>query len=101
MQCGDIRYRVDAKEQAEKSGIERFVVPRFTSLKKPVGVEDKAFGITQIYATIAENEQRNKLIISDVLDAVKKSRTPIVLTQRKNHVHILADTLEKEVILFG
>ena len=97
MQCGDIRYRVDAKEQAEKSGIERFVAPRFTSFKKPVGVDDKDFGITQIYAAIAENELRNKLIISDVLEAVKKGRTPIVLTQRKIHVDILADTLEKTI----
>lgn len=97
MQCGDIRYRVDVKEQAEKSGIERFVVPRFTSFKKPVGMDDKEFGITRIYATIAENELRNKLIVGDVLYAIKNGRTPIVLTQRKIHVDILANTLEKEV----
>jgi len=95
MQCGDIRHRVDAKEQAEKSGIERFVVPRFTSFKKPVGVEDKDFGITKIYAAIAESEPRNKLIISDVLEALKKGRTPIVLTQRADHVTLLANMLEK------
>jgi len=97
MQCGDIRYRVDAKEQAEKSGIERFVVPRFTSFKKPVGMDDKDFGITQIYTAIAENGQRNKFIISDILDTVKKGRTPIILTQRKNHVDILANELEKTI----
>jgi len=97
MQCGDIRYRVDAKEQAEKSEIERFVVSRFTSFKKPVGMDDKEFGITQIYAAISENEPRNKLIIADILDVIKKVRTPIVLTQRKNHVDILADELEKNI----
>jgi len=95
MQCGGIRYRVDAKEQAEKSGFERFVVPRFTSFKKPVGVEDKDFGITKIYAAIAENELRNKLIIADVIEALKKGRTPIVLTQRSDHVALLADALDK------
>lgn len=95
MQCGDIRYRVDAKAQAEKSGFKRFVVPRFTSLKKPFGIEDKAFGIAQVYSAIAENAPRNKLIVTDVLDALKKGRSPIVLTQRTNHVALLADALEK------
>lgn len=95
MQCGDIHYQVDAKEQAEKSGIQRFVVPRFTSFKKPIGIEDKDFGITQIYAAIAENKPRNKLILSDILDAIKEGRTPIVLTQRSDHVALLADSLEK------
>lgn len=95
MQCGGIRYRVDAKEQAEKSGFERFVVPRFTSFKKPIGVDDKDFGITKIYAAIAENELRNKLIIADVIEALKKGRTSIVLTQRSDHVALLADALDK------
>lgn len=95
MQCGGIRYQVDAKKQAEKSGFERYVVPRFTSFKKPIGVEDREFTITKIYAAMAENDLRNKLIISDVLEALNKGRTPIVLTQRSDHVILLADALEK------
>lgn len=95
MQCGGIRYQVDAKEQAEKSGFKRFVVPRFTSFKKPIGVDDKDFGITKIYSAIAENELRNKLIITDVIEALNKGRTPIVLTQRSDHVALLADALDK------
>ncbi len=80
---------------SEKAGFERFVVPRFTSFKKPIGVDDKDFGITKIYAAIAENDLRNKLIISDVIEALKKGRTPIVLTQRSDHIALLADTLDK------
>ena len=97
MQCGAIRYQVDAKEQAKNSGFERFIVPRFTSFKKPVGMEDKDFGITRIYATIAENELRNKLIVSDIVTAVEKGRTPIVLTQRSIHVELLANILERSI----
>ena len=97
MQCGSIRYRVDAKEQAEKSGFERYVVPRFTSFKKPIGMEDKEFTINKIYASIAENVMRNKLIIADILTALNKGRTPIVLTQRSDHVTLLADALEKSL----
>ena len=79
MQCGGIRYRIDAKAQAEQAGFERFVAPRFTSFRKPVGVEDKEFTVTKIYAAIVEHAPRNKMIVSDVHEALKRGRTPIVL----------------------
>lgn len=97
MQCGAIRYQVCANEQAAKSNFERFVVPRFTSFKKPIGVEDSEFGITQIYSAIATNAQRNKLITTDILNSFRKGRTPIVLTQRADHVGLQADALEKTI----
>jgi len=97
MQCGAIRYRASAIEQAEKSGIQRLVVPRFTSFKKPLGLSDREFNITAIYAAITENRQRNSLIVADVLASMKNGRTPIVLTQRTNHVQVLADALEGEL----
>jgi hypothetical protein len=95
MQRGEIRYKVDAKEQAEKCGFERFIVPRFTPLKKPVGIEDKDFTITKQYAALAEGELRNRLIVSDVLAALEKGRTPIILARQVNHVKLLADMLEE------
>lgn len=36
MQCGPIKYRDDAKKQAEKRPFEHFVIPRFTSLRIPL-----------------------------------------------------------------
>jgi superfamily II DNA or RNA helicase len=33
MQCGPIRYRDDAKNQAEKRPFEHYIIPRFTSLR--------------------------------------------------------------------
>lgn len=35
MQCGPIRYQVSAKEQAERQGFARVVVPRFTRFALP------------------------------------------------------------------
>jgi len=54
-------------------------------------MEDKDFDIAEKYKALAENELRNKLIVSDVLAAIESDRTPIVLTQRANHVNILAE----------
>ena len=93
MQCGEIRYQVDVKAQAARAGFERFVIPRFTSFKKPVGIEDNEF--YKIHAAIAENIRRNKMIIADVQNALEKGRTPIILTKRVAHVDLLAAEIEK------
>ena len=90
MQCGRIRYRVDAKEQAEKRSFEHYLVPRFTNTRCPS--EDK-LGITDIYKKLSENEMRNSMIVSDVAEALKYGRTPIVLTERREHVALLAERL--------
>ena len=90
MQCGAIRYRVDAKEQAVKRGFEHYLVPRFTNTRYQS--EDKA-NITDIYKKLSENEMRNNMIVSDVTEALKSGRNPIVLTERREHVVSLAERL--------
>lgn len=101
MQCGPIRYLVDAKEQAEKRTFEHYLLPRFTTYRS--AVTDK--GIATIYKDLAENEIRNDHIVKDVIKALKDGRTPIVLTERREHVLLLADKLngycKNIVTLFG
>ncbi|GHV72590.1 helicase [Bacteroidia bacterium] len=96
MQCGAIRYSVDAKSQASKHDFERYLIPCFTSLKKPFSQTEETWHITQIYTTLAEDEFRNQQIVTDVLDAVKNDRTPIILTQRMEHVIRLAGMLTNQ-----
>lgn len=99
MQCGPIRYLVDAKEQAEKRTFEHYLLPRFTTYRS--AVTDK--GIAAIYKDLAENEIRNDHIVKDVIKALKDGRTPIVLTERREHVLLLADKLNgycKNIITF-
>ena len=90
MQCGAIRYRVDAKEQAEKRNFEHYLVPRFTNTR--YHSEGKP-SITDIYKKLSENEMRNNTIVSDVAEALKGGRNPIVLTERREHVALLAERL--------
>lgn len=92
MQCGNIRYSVDAKAQAEKRPFEHFVIPRFTSFKKTSLHDDD--GIAKIYNALAVNELRNLLIINDVTIALNDGRNPIILTERSEHVSILAKMFE-------
>lgn len=92
MQCGPIRYLVDAKSQAEKREFLHFVIPRFTRMRASEGMQ-----IQDVYKAIVENELRNEMIVKDVLSLVKEGRSPIVLTERKEHAAMLADFLKNRV----
>jgi superfamily II DNA or RNA helicase len=96
MQCGAIRYNVSAKEQAGKRNFEHYIIPCFTGFKKPLTQDEAHWHITQIYTTLVENEARNQQIVTDVVEAVKSHRTPIILTQRKEHVVRLSDMLKNQ-----
>lgn len=92
LQCGPVRYLVDAKSQAEKRAFSHFVIPRFTRTRLP-----DANGIQALYAGIVDNEDRNQLLIADTLKLVREGRTPILLTQRTDHAARLAALLEHKV----
>jgi superfamily II DNA or RNA helicase len=90
MQCGAIRYRVDAIAQAAKSGFDYYIIPRFMATRIP---EDSNLTIQEIYATLVNNSIRNGAIIKDVSSAVIEGRTPLILTERKGHAVVLANLL--------
>ncbi len=92
MQCGPVRYIVDAKSQAEKRAFSHFVIPRFTRTRLPT-----ISGIQDAYAGIVENDTRNDFIISDTQLAISEGRTPILLTERKEHATVLASRLQGKV----
>lgn len=92
MQCGPVRYLVDARVQASKRAFSHYVIPRFTRTRLPT-----AGDIQDIYAGIIENETRNEQIVQDALELVLKDRTPIILTERKSHALQLVAKLEGKV----
>lgn len=95
MQCGPIRHQVDAKAQAEKRPFDHAVIPKFTSFAQPV-TDEVPWRITDAYAAMQVNEERNGKIVADVLAAVAEGRTPIVLTERYDHAKLLADILREK-----
>ena len=97
MQCGPIRYRDDAKKQAEKRPFDHFIIPRFTSFNAPLDKEEKDIPIQELYAGIVDDGMRNQLIIDDVVQCHKDGRNCLVLTERTNHVDLLAGELCKRI----
>ena len=94
MQCGPIRFSVDAKAQIQKQSFQRYLVPRFTSYRP---VTDDKHTFTALSLSLAESEMRNNLIIEDVLNAVASGHTPIILTSRTSHVELITKMLEPQV----
>lgn len=90
MQCGPVRYRVDAKTQAADRGLLYRVLDRQTKFELP----DELTGsdrpsISAVYAALSKDEARNDLIFDDVLQSLEARRSPIVLTERKDHLEYL------------
>ena len=94
MQCGPIRYQVDAKAQAEKRPFDHAVIPRFTSFAQPL-TDTEPWKITDAYAAMQISEEHNERIVKDVLSCVELGRTPLVLTERYDHAKLLTSCLKE------
>jgi len=95
MQCGPIQHRVDAKQQAEARPFRHIVVPRFTSFALPDNSGE--LSIQEVYSRLAADDSRTALIVRDVLEAVHTGRSPLVLTERTEHLEELQRRLASEV----
>lgn len=90
MQCGPVRHQVSAKLQAAESGIHHRARERHTRFRLPEALAlAERPSIPAIYAALAEDEARNDLIFDDVLKSLEAKRSPIVLTERKDHLDYL------------
>ncbi|MBT9141272.1 MAG: putative DNA repair helicase RadD [Dehalococcoidia bacterium] len=97
MQCGPVRYRVDARKHAEERPFDHFIIPRFTPFRKPLTQDENDWHITEIYRELSQHNLRNELIVNDVVCSVAEGRNPLVLTERTAHVETLANALRKSL----
>jgi superfamily II DNA or RNA helicase len=98
MQCGPVRHRVDARAQATARGINHRAKHRSTEfqLPPPLAASDRP-SMPAVYAAIAQDEPRNDLIFDDVLKALEAKRSPIVLTERRDHLEYLQSRFSRFV----
>lgn len=95
MQCGPIRYRVNPKEAMAESPYKHVVKVRYTDFHMPF--ENPNPHISEVYAALAADEKRNQLIIKDILESLEAGSTPLLLTERIQHVECLAAQLRGHV----
>lgn len=99
MQCGPVRHQVNARKMHQIQAFEHTVWVRPTNFAGGPfpGEESAKVSFHALCEDLARNEARNRLIVADVLAAVKERRSPVVLTERKNHLAELAELLEGRV----
>ena len=90
MQCGPVRHRVDARVQAAERGIRHRARDRSTKFELPASLASaERPSMPAIYAALAQDQRRNDLIFDDVLKSLEAKRSPILLTERKDHLDYL------------
>jgi superfamily II DNA or RNA helicase/very-short-patch-repair endonuclease len=94
MQCGPVRHRVDARSQAAARPFEHTVWVRPTGFRSSdAPSEDARLHFQELYSQLVTDEVRNQQICDDVLQTIEAGRSPLVLTERNEHLDLLAARL--------
>jgi superfamily II DNA or RNA helicase len=106
MHCGPVRHRVDAKAQAAARPFDHTVVVRPTAFQASANSgSDKRVEFQALYKLLIDDEARNRTICDEVVEAVWDGRSPLVLTERNEHLDRfesgLSDTIPHVVVLRG
>src|SRR5215212_10174806 len=97
MQCGPIRHRVSAKTQAIARPFEHTVIVRPTGFLSAGTEPDQRVAFQSLYCELIGDDTRNRRICDDVIDAVRDGRSPLVLTERNDHLDRLASQLSGSI----
>ena len=92
MQIGPVRFKVDPRSQLAQRPFDHRLVVRETGFDLPVQSSD--ITIQQLYGQLVADEKRNEQIIGDVIMAMEEGRSPILLTERKEHLEHLYERLK-------
>lgn len=97
-QCGPVRFQVTAKSSAAEQPFVSRLIVRETRFIGQGSIQD-------LYAALVVDPHRNAMIIRDVQKALTEGRSPIVLTERREHLDLLVEALKEAaqhvVVLHG
>lgn len=60
-------------------------------------LDNSEAAIQDIFAALVTDERRNEVILADVRQALNEGRSPVLLTERKEHLDLLAGRLRNDV----
>jgi superfamily II DNA or RNA helicase/very-short-patch-repair endonuclease len=94
MQCGPVRHQVNARAQAASRPFEHFVLVQPTTFQPTRSPDpDKRVEFQTLYQELIDDPARTRRICEDVLDSVRNGRSPLILTERNDHL----DRFEQEL----
>ncbi len=91
MQLGPVRFTVNAKAQASQRPLEHRLIVSETAFRPSTAAADG--GIQGLYGALAKDDARNAMIVDNVIGALAEGRSPILLTERRDHLEYFASKL--------
>jgi hypothetical protein len=95
LQCGPIRYRVDAKKQAASRPFSQRVVLRRTAFHSARLAAGTASSIQGLYALMAQDEKRNAMIFEDCSPRWRRDARRSSSRNASDHLQAIAERLSK------
>jgi len=81
MNCRPVRYKVDEKKQAAARPFAHKVIVRETNFRMPASFEaDQYTAIHEIYNALLQSDERNQIIVADVMQVIQQNRFPVKRT---------------------
>ena len=96
LQCGPVRHSVGAAALARTEPFAHVATVRPTDFSPPPGTAAKSPGapaFSALCTALALDAGRNAAIVEDAMACVSEGRSPVVLTDRRSHVRLVADAL--------
>jgi superfamily II DNA or RNA helicase len=93
MQCGPIRHRIHARQASVQRPFTHIVIPRETAFA--LDIADPS--IHEIFAKMVLDRHRNLQIVEDIVTSVGSGFTPLVLTERIEHVETLESMVKEKI----
>lgn len=98
MQCGPVRHRVDARAQAAARPFEHTVLVRPTAFQSASSTgSDKRIEFQALYRLLVDDDTRNRAICDEIVEAVCDGRSPLILTERNEHLDRFENELSAKV----
>ena len=98
MQCGPVRHRVNARAQAATRPFAHTVIVRPTSFQSDTSTDsNRRAEFHGLYQRLIDDESRNRAISDDIVQSVQHGRSPLVLTERNEHLDRLERSLAASI----
>jgi len=101
MQCGEIRYQIKTKDYLQEQAIHHKTLIRTTDFQITNSLNEVT--IQDINKQLIQDDKRNELIFDDILKALDNKRSPLVLTERTEHLDFFENRLNgfaKNILVF-
>lgn len=91
MQLGPVRFTIDPRNDRKLRPFGQSLVVRDTGFR--MANDSARPRIQDVYAALAADQRRNQIILDDVMQALEEKRSPILLTERRDHLEFFATNL--------